>query len=190
MASEAIFITTTYIKNNTAALGSINDDELRTFIKPAQDIYISRVLGTKLYNRLKDGVENNNLNANEISLLREYIQPALQYWTIYEWILWSNYKLTNKALSKQNSDNSNPSDLNEVNYLKTSIRDWAEYYSERISDFLKDNTSVFPQYLEGVSGYSEKYPKSDNYYWGMFIPNQIGNMCPEKTRWDDINLWW
>lgn len=190
MAIEAIFITTTYIKNNTAALGYVNDDELRTFIKPAQDIYISRVLGTKLYNRLKDGVENNNLNANEINLLREYIQPALQYWTIYEWILWSNYKLTNKALSKQNSDNSNPSDLNEVNYLKSSIRDWAEYYSQRISDFLRDNTELFPQYLEGVSGYSEKSPRNDNFFFGIYIPSRLSDICPEPTRWDDLNLYW
>ena len=190
MSNYASFITTKYIKDNTAALGYINDDELRTFIRPAQDQYVERVLGSNLYRALINAVINSTLSSDQEELLRQYIQPALQYWVIYEWVLWSNYKLTNKSVSLQNSDNSNPADFSQVISLKNNVRDWAEYYTEMISDFLRDNTSVFPQYLEGVSGYSEKFPKNDTYFWGMFIPNQIGNLCPAPTRWDDINLWW
>jgi len=101
MSNYASFITTKYIKDNTAALGYINDDELRTFIRPAQDQYVERVLGSNLYRALINAVINSTLSSDQEELLRQYIQPALQYWVIYEWVLWSNYKLTNKSVSLQ-----------------------------------------------------------------------------------------
>ena len=189
-ATFSAFITTKYIKDNTPVLGYVNDDELRTFIRPAQDVYIARLLGTNLYEALENNIINNTLTSPQIQLLRQYIQPALQYWVIYEYILWSNYKFTNKAVSKQNSDNSNPSDLREVNYLKDSVRSWAEYYNQLTTDWLKDNPNLYPEYLAGGMGFSNKYPKSDNYFWGMYIPNQRGVLCPAPVQWDTWRLNW
>jgi hypothetical protein len=189
--AEVAFITTKYIKDNTGVLGYVSDDELKVFIKPAQDMNVERVLGTKLYKRLKEGIELNNLNADEVLLLKEYIQPALTYWVMYQYILWANYKITNKAISKQNSDNSVPSDLNEVNYLKSNISDWAEYYSQRITNYLKDNFAKYPQYYQGVSGYSDISPDNKNYlFGGWYIPDSRIVDTPEKTRWDSFNIYW
>jgi len=192
MSNYASFITTKYIKDNTAALGYINDDELRTFIRPAQDQYIERVLGSNLYRALINAVINSTLSSDQEELLRQYIQPALQYWVIYEWVLWSNYKLTNKSVSLQNSDNSNPADFSQVISLKNNVRDWAEYYTERISNYLKDNPNKFPEYLVGNTGFSDKNPKSDNYmiFGGLYIPKQFGSLCPAPMAWDAIKLYW
>ena len=185
------FITTKYLKENTPILGYTSDDFLETFIQPAQDINMERILGSKLYKRLKEGVELNNLNADELVLMREYIQPCLKYWVIYQYILWANYKMTNKAVSKQNSDNSNPSEQYEVNYLKSNIMDFAEYYSQRITDYLKDNFSKYPQYYEGISGYSDIAPDNQNYlFGGWFIPQSRIIDNPERSRWDSWNLNW
>jgi len=101
-------------------------------------------------------INNSNVSSDQQELLRQYIQPALQYWVIYEWVLWSNYKLTNKSVSLQNSDNSNPADFSQVISLKNNVRDWAEYYTERISNYLKDNPNKFPEYLVGNTGFSDK----------------------------------
>jgi hypothetical protein len=189
--ANAAFITTKYIKDNSPVLGYVSDDELVTFIQPAQDMNLERVLGTKLYKRLKDGLINSNLNADEIFLIKEYIQPALMYWVIYQYILWANYKFTNKSVSKQSSDNSVPSEQYEVNYLKSNISDWAEYYSQRITDYLRDNFNKHPQYFEGVSGYEDKFPTSRNYlFGGMYIPQNRIVDHPEKTRWDSWTLNW
>jgi len=184
MSNNVNFITTKYIKDNSPILDYVSDDELKTFIKPAQDMNMERVLGTRLFKRLKEGITNNNLNSDELVLLREYIQPCLMYWTIYQYILWANFKMTNKAVSKQNSDNSNPSELYEVNYLKSNISDWSEYYSQRITDYLRDNFQLYPQYYEGTDGPSEKFPDSKNYlFGGMFIPERKWLDTPERTRW-------
>ena len=192
MSNFAAFITTSYIKNNTAALGYINDDELRTFIRPAQDLYLERALGSNLYKSLMTAIINGTISNDQEILLRQYIQPSLQYWVIYEYILWSNYKLTNKSVSLQNSDNSNPADFNQVIALKNNVRDWAEYYLERVTNFLKDNPNLYPEYYSGNSGFSDKNPKSDNYliFGGLYIPRQFGSLCPAPMNFDAIKLYW
>lgn len=190
MATFSAFVTTNYIKQNTPVLGYVNDDEIRPFIRVAQDVYIARVLGTTLYETLENNLINQTLTTDQVNLLRTYIQPALQYWVIYEYILWSNYKLTNKAVSKQNSDNSTPSELREVNYLKDSIRNWAEYYNQLTTNYLKDNPNLFPEYLAGGTGFSNKFPKGDNYFWGMYVPRQRGALCPAPVQWDTWRLNW
>jgi hypothetical protein len=187
-------ITTKYIKDNSPMLGYVNDDELRTCIKPAQDIHIGGVLGNRLYNRITDAVLNNNLSNDDILLIETYIQPALMYWVIYEYLLLSNYRLTNKAISKQSSDNSTPSDLVEVNKVKSNIRDWCEYYNQNITDYLMDNIVIFPEYTL-ASGYSEKVGNRNNFlFGGMYIPRRrFGSRwydCPDPTRWDQITLYW
>lgn len=187
-------IDTEYLKENTPILGYVNADELVNFIKPAQDVHIADLLGTRLYEHLMDGINSKTattLNTDEKNLIWDHIQPALQYWTIYEYILWANYKLTNKALSKQNSDNSEPSDLTEVNALKSNVMNWAEYYSNRIVDYLKDNTTKFSEYLNYEGSFYNKRPKGGDYFFGgIYIPRQRGTRCPEPTEYDTFRLFW
>ena len=67
-ATFSAFITTKYIKDNTPVLGYVNDDELRTFIRPAQDVYIARLLGTNLYEALENNIINNTLTSPQTLL--------------------------------------------------------------------------------------------------------------------------
>jgi hypothetical protein len=116
-------------------------------------------------------VSNQSLNSNDIDLLTKYIQPALVWWTTMEFALYANYKFTNKALSKQNSDNSEPSELNEVNYVTTSLRQKAQYFTDRLTKHLMGMTNVFPEYLELIDNTFENIPSSrDNYFWGIYVP--------------------
>ena len=165
------FITVKYLKDNSPVLTYVNEDELSVYIRPAQDVYIQKALGTKLYYTLMEKVSNQSLNSNDIDLLTKYIQPALVWWTTMEFALYANYKFTNKALSKQNSDNSEPSELNEVNYVTTSLRQKAQYFTDRLTKHLMGMTNVFPEYLELIDNTFENIPSSrDNYFWGIYVP--------------------
>jgi hypothetical protein len=165
------FITLKYLKDNSPVLAYVNEDELSVYIRPAQDVYIQKALGTKLYYGLMEKVDNQSLNSNDLDLLTKYIQPALVWWTTMEFALYANYKFTNKALSKQNSDNSEPSELNEVNYVTTSLRQKAQYFTDRLTKHLMGNTVTFPEYLEMIDNTFENIPSSrQNYFWGIYVP--------------------
>lgn len=165
------FITVKYLKDNSPVLQYVNEDELQVYIRPAQDIYIQKALGSKLYYSLMEKISNQSLNSNDIDLITKYIQPALVWWTTHEFALYANYKFTNKAISKQNSDNSDPSELNEVNYLTTSLRQKAQYFTDRLTKHLMGSTNIFPEYLELLDNVFESIPSSrDNYFWGIYVP--------------------
>lgn len=185
----SVFITTKYIKDNSPTLDYVNDDELRTVIRPAQDVHIERILGTRLYRRLQNRIEANTLNSDDRELLIQYIQPALMYWTIYEWLLLGHYKLTNKSVTKQASDNSTAAELSEVRALKSSIMDWAEYYNQRITNYLWDNVNTFPEYRE-ATGWSEQVARKNNYlFGGMYIPpSRLDMYCPDPAPWHYIDI--
>jgi hypothetical protein len=118
-----------------------------------------------------DKISTTTLNVDEIDLITQYIQPALTWWATMEFALYANYKFTNKAISKQNSDNSNPSDLNEVNYLTSSIRHKAQYFTDRLTKHLMGVTTTFPEYLEFYVNTFENIPSSrQNYFWGIYVP--------------------
>lgn len=167
----AAFIDVKFLKDNSPILQYVNEDELQVYIRPAQDVYIQKALGSKLYYSLMDKISTGSLQQFEIDLITKYIQPSLVWWSTHEFALYANYKFTNKAISKQNSDNSEPSDLNEVNYLTTNIRNKAQYFTERLTRHLMGETTTFPEYLEVLDNVFENIPSSrDNFFWGIYVP--------------------
>jgi hypothetical protein len=87
---------------------NIDDDILIPYIYRAQDINLQQILGTTFYQRLEDGVINNNLNSDEENLLRNYIQNMLVEWTTYYAIPNINMKFTNKSVTQDSSEFGTP----------------------------------------------------------------------------------
>jgi hypothetical protein len=137
--SKVKFIDTVFLKENTTIQDNVDDDFLISSIYMVQDTHLQQALGTTFYNRLKQGVIDDDLNANELSLITTYIQNMVCRWTFYEVIPFINYKFTNKAVSKESSEWSQNSELNEVRYLQEIVRDQAEFYTKRLQVFLCDN---------------------------------------------------
>lgn len=193
MTNFSAFIRTDYIKKNTPILEYVNEDVIQSFIRPAQDMHIKLILGNSFYDSLmsKITLSGNTLTQDEKDLLNDYVKPALQYWVVYEYIIYSAYKLTNKSVSKQNSDNSTPADFQEVTFLKQNIRDCAEFYTENLDNHLKDNSTKFPKYHTYTVSHENKGPKSNNYLvGGWYAPNHYDKYCPEPTPWKYFNAYY
>jgi len=179
MSIYTCFVTCQYIKNNSPVIAYVSDDELQIFIKVAQDTQIQRVLGTNLMKDLQAKVLANTLSADEIILMEEYIQTATTHATVYEFLLYNHYKITNKGITKQNSENSTSADLNEVNFLRDDVRNKAEYFRERLTKYLQANTTKFPMYFGGVVDASTIVPKRNNYYSGIYTGRGRGGKCDD-----------
>lgn len=163
-----IFITTQYLKDNTVINSNVDQELLQPYIEIAQDVRIEPILGTDLYNKLKSDIEGSTITGNYKILLDDYVQKCLAQWSLYEGLPFLEYKLTNKSVSKKSSDNSTPSDLDEIKYLRQGIRDIAEYFSQRISDYLCANQSLFPEYTSN-SDSDDIHPNSTSYFSGLYL---------------------
>jgi len=143
-------VSTEYIYKNSIIDNSLDAKILTTLIRQASDMHIQTAIGNSLYvhimnNILADGT--TNLTGDYITLLKDYIQPALCQWVVALSIPYVNYRLTNKAVSQKNSEYSNASGLDEVKWMEGKTRETAEFYTQRIIDYIKLNKNSFPQYV-------------------------------------------
>lgn len=166
--NKVLFLSVEYLRDNTVINGNVDSEILEPFILLAQNVHIETIVGTKLYNNIIEEIIADTLSADNQTLLDDYLQPALLQWSLYESLPFINYKLTNKAISTKNSDNSDAVELDELHYLRTTVRDVAEYMSERATKFLKTNESTYPLYLLN-SECDEIRPNKTNYFSGIVL---------------------
>jgi hypothetical protein len=166
---KVYFISTQYLRENTPIEDNVDDDKIAPFIIQAQDTYLQEGIGETFYNRLKEGVQNNDLNYNELAFMRNFVQPLVAQYAFYLMFPFLNYKATNKSIAKESSEFSTPSELDEIKYLRSSILDLAEFYKRRMIKWLSDFPGTFPQYDNPSA--RDNMPKSyQSYFNGIYMP--------------------
>jgi len=131
-----LFISPEDLVKRTAINGNVDRDQMIQFIKIAQDIHVQALLGTALYNRLKDDVLNNTLAGNYETLLEDYVQDVLVHYSMTEILPFLAYKVSNGGVFKKQSENSEGIEKSELEYLIQRERDIAEHYGRRLVSYL------------------------------------------------------
>lgn len=181
--SYVLFISEARLKKLTAVHDNVEPQELTPFVQQAQDIYIQEILGTKFFNDLKDKIKLDTLNTNEKTLLNNYIAPTLANYAVYLAFPSLNYKIKNKAVLNPTSEESQPTDLSSLKYVRGSVQDTAQFYAERTREYLRDNQELFPYYTNpGVDGMMPN--KHNPYFHGVYIPKKYGcgNDLPDNPN--------
>lgn len=165
--AKAKFISVDYVKLNTIIDSSVDANLLETNISVAQDKYIEGHLGYTLYQRLMNDVINDTLSGYYLTLMTDYIQPCLNFWTLYEAYPNLNYKVTNKAVSTKHTDTTDASSLEELQYLRQGVRSTAEHYGKKIREYIINNIAQFPEYYQ-IIGFERTKPSS-KYFGGIWL---------------------
>ena len=126
---------------------NIRIDVLTPSILNAQSIYTQDALGSRFYKRLLEGVRNNDLTADESMFLRDYVGPALMQYALYLLLPNLKYKFVEKGILNGTSEETQPTTLQELQYLREATLDTAQFYDQRLKEFLIQNPSMFQPYL-------------------------------------------
>lgn len=166
-----------YVKLNSPIAGNLTDDFIQPYIVMAQEKWLLPILGTTLYNDILLKINayinsQTNIDANYTSLINNYLKNTLLHWTLYELLPFCNYRITSIAVSKKTSENSQPSDLAEMNYLRNSIKSTAQYYSARLEEHLKMNHSLYPLFYQFTNNTDATPPKNSNTFCGIYLGNK------------------
>ena len=106
MSKNILFITEQTFKERTGASNQIDGKQIFPMVKVAGDMYIQPALGSKLYQRLQSGVVANNLNANEVILINDYITDALIWFTMSMLPMTMGFQLFSKGFLQKTSEDS------------------------------------------------------------------------------------
>lgn len=165
-------ITTQFITENqlktvfTSIQTNVDPAILVPYITMSQQVHIEHRIGKALSDALKSEIEANTLTGNYKVLVEEYIAPALAYWTFYDAIPFLHMRIANKGIMLKTSDNSTNASLEELTWMRGSIRDSAEFFENRMINYLCDNKTLFPLYSPDTLKIN-----TDTFRAGILIPN-------------------
>ena len=144
--ATALFINRTDLVKNSIIDGNVDTDKFIQFIKIAQTIDIQNLLGTDLYNKISADIVAGSLSGNYLTLVNTYVQPTLIWFAQMNYIPFAAYQIKNGGVFKHSSETAQNVDKNEVDYLVGKAREYANYYSTRLVDYLSFNDNLFPEY--------------------------------------------
>lgn len=179
-----LFVTEDRLKSYTGIEENVDPAILYPFVIQAQDLYVQQTLGTKLYNKMKQLVDAKVINGTAIptdykTLLDDYIIPMVihySYWLALPHIKW---RTSNKGLLSGTSEVGETVPLEEVQYLRNSIKDTAQFYNERLRDFLKAYQENYPEYQSYTNKDGMAPKRGTSYYTGLVIPGRYTKYCDD-----------
>jgi hypothetical protein len=181
MALTALLVSEQRLKQYTSLDVNTRVEEITPWIIAAQDIYIQDLLGTTFFNELRDDVINNTLSNDEKGLLNNYIQPMLCHYALYLMLPSIKYKIVEKGLLSGTSEETAPTTLEELQYVRQAELDLAQFYQERTREYLRNNPGMFPSYdawntLDGMA------PNRERPYFSGLVTSGIRKY---KTYYDE-----
>jgi hypothetical protein len=161
--SKVLFIQRKDLVTFTSANGNIDTDKLLPYVDMSQSIEVQRLLGTKLYDKLKADITGGTLTGNYLTLVDTYIKPILIHYAMMYALPYLSVTISNGGVYRNNPENATALNSDEINTLVEKERDTAQYFSQRMIDFLNFNAgSQFPEYYtnnnEDISpGYEDNF---------------------------------
>ena len=138
------------LKEATSINTNVDDHYLENAIWEAHEINIQQVCGTALYRKIAALIDAGTLilpaNSHYKTLVDDYLVPMGIYYAWLNSITYIRFKTMNKGVQDQSSDNSSASDLKNVEFLRNDIRQKAEYFMQRVIDYLLENHALYPEY--------------------------------------------
>ena len=158
------------MKKNSVVNNNVDDMYLLPSIEIAQDAGLQPLIGTKLYNKLMDLVEDSSITgATEYKyLLDEYIAPYLINKATADIIIPLSYKMRNQGVVQQTSEYTYSPSLKDTQYVIQNYENKANFYGNRLSDYLKANRSKFPEYCS-IDSCADIPSDSGAYKTGIYL---------------------
>jgi hypothetical protein len=179
MSLNTLFISVQSIKDRTGLHANVDEKLVLPEIKTAQDMYILPALGSTLYNKLQSAINNSTLNSNEQSLLDNYVTDCLIYYVMSELPMGLSYQFYNKGLLRKSGDNTENPSMQDMIDVANRYRTRAEFYKQRLIKYLRQNNTLFPEYLNFTSGIDTIIPDLEGYTTSLYLDDDCA--CDKKS---------
>jgi hypothetical protein len=179
MSANIDFISEITLKARTGMSNAIDGKQLKPQIKLAQDMYLQPALGSALYQRLQTGVSAANLTVSETELIDNYITDCLVWYTMSLLPLSLGYQFFSKGVLQKTAEESNTPGRSDLELISSGYKQTAEFYKQRMVNYLRQNYSLFSEYINTGSGYDVIFPETKVYTCPIYLG---GSSVPDNSR--------
>lgn len=143
---------------------NLDTEFLKNAVREAQDIYLQRIIGTVLYQKILSDIDSSTLTGEYLTLVTSYIQDFLLYAAYYESLEAIYIRPRNNGLlNATGGDNSQSVDKTLYDTKRQSVKNKMEYYAERLVNYIIEKQNVLPELNENNFLY-QQYPDYANQY--------------------------
>lgn len=161
LPKQILFIQEDYIKAYSHIDGSVDSKDMLPSIIMAQDKNLQPILGTDLFNKLKDDIESDSITGNYKTLLEEHVMMTTLKWFLVEFYPYLQAQIMNGLIGSKSVENVTSLTQSEVGKMIDIERNNAQFYTERLIAYLQNNTSLFPEY--STNSGADMSPESQTY---------------------------
>ncbi len=124
------------------------------------------VLGTDLYEKLKSDVQGGSLTGAYKTLVETYIQPALVQFAFSTLAPYLRLRFSNNSVVVMGAtEQSSSATYDDIKPLMDTATDAAEFYRQRLIDYIRNNQSSFPEF--STNSGADLDPTTNNYFAGI-----------------------
>ena len=161
------------LKNFTNINKNVDMDVLKAEVQIAQDIDLQTIIGTKFYNHLLSHVSStgNTFNADETTLVNDYIQPYLIQTAYFNAIPHIMYRTMNNGITQGTMENAESVNIETMKYLRGIQKSRADFYMTRLQDYLLigRGQNKFPDYVTQSTIDGMIPDRSQKYMNGIYL---------------------
>ena len=169
--SYVLFISEAKLKDSTALSLAVDTDLLLPYLRQAQKLYVETKLGTDLNQKLKDliiaGTVGSVGNEAYKTLLDDYIGDMLPNYALYHAIPFLRFKIENGNIYSKTSETGTSLTTEESQHLREEVLNTAQYYTERMIDYICNNSTLFPEYTTNTG--ADVDPSHNAYFNGLHL---------------------
>ena len=174
---HTLYISSTRLKKDSALGGSVSDDLIMPYILLAQDMNILPILGTDLDAKLKSEIQAGTLAGVYKTLVETYLQPALVQYSFVSLLPYLRLRFVNNAVVVMGAtDQSSSATYDDLKPVMDTATDAAEFYRQRMIDYLRNTSSSFPEYSSNTG--ADLDPTTSNFFAGI----QLEPTAPMSNR--------
>lgn len=146
---QTYLISPARLKEASELHSNVDDKIIKVAIQSAQDMEIEQVLGTDLMNKLKSLMPtaiDSGGNAAYKTLLNDYLENCLIYYTLEHIMSLISTKMLNKGAMKREAEEAQPLSNAEREDRKREHKRKAEFYADKMMRYLITYQSSYPEY--------------------------------------------
>jgi hypothetical protein len=169
---KPLFISEQTLIANSVINENVSYTQIRPTLVKVQEMRIQPIVGSDLYNQISAQVIAGTLSPLNVTLLEDYLQPAMIQWVQFELPMVLAFKYMNKNMARRTSEESSAMSMTEIQRLMDKARNDAEWYSERITKYLDENRASYPLFDNPSEKIDTIKPNKGNYTTGMVLSDE------------------
>lgn len=143
-----LFITSKDLKDLSVIDKDASDELISKLIIRVTDIDIKRVLGTELWKKICDDINNNTISGYYLKLLNDYLINYIILGVEYYYTYDATYILTNKGMMTKDSSYGTPADYRDISKIRNQKETIMKEYADDIRIYILNNINELKEYYD------------------------------------------